>query len=175
MEKPTAPRVALGNLLANVARMPDRALAAPATAAELARWQDPVTIDRLIAGLRTVAIYGCSSDPAKASHEVAAYLQNHGLRIVPINPRGGEILGQRVCRTLAECDRPVDCVDCFRPAAEMPGIAHEAITCGARALWMQLDLLHPEAARAAERAGLTVIADRCLKLEHARRRVRQAP
>jgi predicted CoA-binding protein len=148
---------------------------APATPAELARWQDPTVIEQLLAGLRSAAVYGCSNDPAKDSHEVAAHLQRHGVRIQPINPRGGSILGEPVRRTLAECEQPVDCVVCFRPTAEIPGIVDEAIACGIRCVWIQLGLLHPGAARAAERAGLTLIADRCIKLDYARWLLRGAP
>ncbi len=142
----------------------------PLTAEESARWQNPDTIARLLETAHTIAIVGCSADPAKDSHHVAAYLQNAGYRIIPVAPRGGTILGQTVQPSLAAIGEAVDLVDCFRPSAELGAIVAAAIAAKARAIWFQLGLFDRAAALAAEAAGLTVIVDRCTKIEHAARR-----
>ena len=138
------------------------------TPAESARWQNPDTIEHLLRQARTVAIVGCSADPAKDSHRVAAYLQHAGYRIVPVAPRAGTILGEPVVPNLAAIGEPVDLVDCFRPSAELAAIVDQAIATRARAVWFQLGLLDRGAAATAEAAGLTVVVDRCTKIEHAR-------
>jgi predicted CoA-binding protein len=140
------------------------------TPAETARWQNPATIARLLRTARVIAIYGCSADPMKDSHEVAAYLQQAGYRIIPISPRGGTVLGEPVRASLAEIDAPVDIVDCFRPSAKLPDIVAKAIAAQARAVWLQLGLFDRAAAEAAEAAGLAVVVDRCTKIEHSRLR-----
>lgn len=142
----------------------------PLTPAEASRWQNPETITRLLQSARTIAIFGCSADPAKESHEVAAYLQRAGYRIVPVNPRGGAMLGETAYPNLTAISQPVDLVDCFRPSAELPGIVAQAIAAKAGAVWFQLGLFDRAVAAAAEAAGLTVVVDRCTKIEHARRR-----
>jgi predicted CoA-binding protein len=144
----------------------DRAL----TPAESARWQNPATITQLLRTARTIGIFGCSSNPAKDSHEVAAYLQRAGYRIVPIAPQPGSILGETVVPTIAAFPTPLDIVDCFRPSAELAGIVHQAVAANARAVWFQLGLFDRSAAEIAEAAGLIVIVDRCTKIEHALRR-----
>lgn len=138
--------------------------------AELARWQNPETIRQLLASARTIAVVGCSADPDKASHRVAAYLQQAGYRVIPISPKAGETLGEPVRRSLAEVAEPVDLVDCFRPPTELPGIVEEAIAIHARAVWFQLGLINRAAASRAEAAGLAVVVDRCTKIEHQRHR-----
>jgi uncharacterized protein len=123
---------------------------------------------RLIAGARTVAIVGMSADPQKASAFVASYLQHEGYRIVPVNPRGGRVLGETIYPDLASILHPVDIVDVFRPSAETPDFARQAVAIGARALWLQLRIVNFEAAEIAATAGLDVVMDRCLKMEHGR-------
>jgi uncharacterized protein len=135
---------------------------------ERRRYQDPTVIRRLIAGARTVAIVGMSADPQKASSFVASYLQHEGYRIVPVNPRGGHVLGETIYPDLASIPIPVDIVDVFRPPSEAPIFARQAVAIGAKALWLQLRIVNFEAAEIAAAAGLDVVMDRCLKMEHGR-------
>jgi uncharacterized protein len=117
---------------------------------------------RIYAETRTIAVVGASADESKAAHQVPRYLQSQGYRIVPVNPRGGKILGESVFRSLAEIDVPVDVVEVFRP----PEIARQAIAIGAKVLWLQLGIVSEEARRLAESAGLTVIMNRCMGETH---------
>ncbi|HJW61094.1 MAG TPA: CoA-binding protein, partial [Actinomycetota bacterium] len=96
------------------------------------------------------------------------YLQRQGYRILPVNPRGGELLGEPVARSLAEVDGPIDVVEVFRPAEEAPRIAREAVEVGAKVLWLQLGIVSEEARQVAEAAGLTVVMDRCMGETHGR-------
>jgi uncharacterized protein len=121
---------------------------------------------RIYADTRTIAVVGASADPAKAAHRIPAYLQGQGYRILPVNPRGGELFGEPVARSLAEVEGPIDVVDVFRPAAEAPEIAREAVQAGARVLWLQLGIESEEARQVAEAAGLTVVMNRCLGTTH---------
>jgi predicted CoA-binding protein len=138
------------------------------TEAERRRYQDPVTIRRLLTQARTVAIVGMSADRQKASAFVASYLQHEGYRVVLVNPRGGRLLGEPVYRDLDSVPIPVDIVDVFRPAVEAVTFARQAIAIGAKALWLQLRIVNIEAAELAMAAGLDVVMDRCLKMEHGR-------
>ena len=122
---------------------------------------------RILTQTRTIAVVGASGDPSKPAHSVPRYLQRQGYRIVPVNPRGGELLGEPVVRSLAEVDGPVDVVEVFRPAAEAPRIAREAVEDGAKVLWLQLGIESQEARQVAEAAGLTVVMDRCMGETHA--------
>jgi predicted CoA-binding protein len=121
---------------------------------------------RIYAETRTIAVVGASSDPSKDAHRIPLYLQSQGYRILPVNPRGGEILGERVFGSLDEIDVPVDVVDVFRPAEEAPGIAHQAVAIGAKVLWLQAGIVSEEARQIAEAAGLTVVMDRCMGATH---------
>jgi uncharacterized protein len=122
---------------------------------------------RIYAETKTIAVVGASADPSKPAHQIPLYLQRQGYRILPVNPRGGELLGEPVARSLAEVDAPVDVVDVFRPAGETPEIARQAIGIGAKVLWLQLGIESEEARRLAEAAGLTVVMDRCMGATHA--------
>jgi uncharacterized protein len=122
---------------------------------------------RIYAQTRTIAVVGASADASKAAHQIPRYLQSQGYRILPVNPRGGELLGEHVFRALGEIDVPVDVVEVFRPAQEAPEIARQAIAIGAKALWLQLGIVSEEARRLAEEAGLTVVMDRCMGATHA--------
>src|SRR2546426_6233966 len=122
---------------------------------------------RIYAETRTIAVVGASADESKAAHQVPRYLQSQGYRIVPVNPRGGEIFEVPVFRSLAEIDVPVDVVEVFRPAQEAPEIARQAIAIGAKVLWLQLGIVSKEARRIAEAAGLTVVMNRCMGATHA--------
>lgn len=117
---------------------------------------------------RTIAVVGLSPKPHRASFEVAHYLQGHGYRIIPINPNVTEVLGEKAYATLQEAAQheTIDLVDCFRNSEDIPPIVEEAIAIGAKAVWMQLGVSHPEAAAKAEAAGLLVVQDRCIKIDH---------
>jgi hypothetical protein len=133
-----------------------------------ARYQDPLAIQRVIHGARTIAIVGLSRNHLRASYFVGYYLRRHGYRIVPVNPREQEVLGETSVATLADVRVPVDVVDVFRAPDAVPDIAREAVAIGAKALWCQYTVISEEGARIAEAGGLDVIMDRCLKVEHAR-------
>ena len=137
---------------------------------------DPV-IDQILA-MHTVAVVGLSKDPSRPSHDVAAYLQNHGFRVVPINPTVDEVLGEKAYPSLLglpdDVKREVDIVDIFRRPEDVPPIVDEAIRLHAnsgrpKAVWMQLGIIDEASARRAKDAGLLVVMDRCLKIEHSRR------
>jgi predicted CoA-binding protein len=119
----------------------------------------------ILGDARTVAVVGLSSKPDRHSHEVAAFLQERGYRIVPVNPNEREVLGERAYPSLAEVpdDVPIDVVDVFRRAEDTPAIARQAVTAGARVLWLQDGIVNDEARRIAEDAGLTVVMGVCLK------------
>jgi hypothetical protein len=113
-----------------------------------------------------VAVVGLSADPGRPSYQVAQYLQNHGYRIVPVNPGFLEILGEPCYPALADIPFPVEVVDIFRKAEAIPAIVDAAIAVGAKAVWMQLGLEEPQAAQRARKAGLRVVMNRCMKVEH---------
>jgi predicted CoA-binding protein len=131
-------------------------------------YQDPRTIQRLLRDARTIAVVGLSTDSQRASWFVGNYLRKEGYRVVPIHPKAGELLGEPAYASLRDVPLPIDIVDVFRPASEMLYWADEAIAVGAKAFWMQLRLADLEAAARAREAGLVVVADRCIKMEHAR-------
>lgn len=135
---------------------------------DLARYQDSLTIQRVLHGTRTIAIVGLSSNELRASHFVGYYLKRHGYQVIPVNPREKEILGQTSYPSLRDVPVPVDLVNVFRAPDALPGIAREAVDIQAKALWCQFGVINEEGTRIAEDAGLTVIVDRCLKVEHAR-------
>jgi hypothetical protein len=119
----------------------------------------------ILGDARTIAVVGLSSRPDRYSHEVAAFLQERGYRIVPVNPNEREVLGERAYPSLAEvpADISLDVVDVFRRAEETPAIARQAVAVGASVLWLQDGIVNDEARRIAEGAGLTVIMGVCLK------------
>ena len=131
------------------------------------------SIPQLLSEARTIAVVGLSSKPERASHQVAAYLQQHGHRIIPVNPTyaGQSILGEHCYATLTQVSREhgvIDIVDCFRKSEDIVPIAEQSVAIGARCLWLQLGVVNEDAARLAQKAGLLVVMDRCLKIEHAR-------
>jgi uncharacterized protein len=134
----------------------------------VARYRDPLTIQRVIHGARTIAVVGLSGNPLRPSNFVGFYLLRHGYRVIPVNPRESEILGQRSYGSLTEVPDPVDVVNVFRAPDALPEIAREAVAIGAKALWAQFGVINLEAARIAEQGGVTVVMDRCIKVEHAR-------
>jgi len=117
---------------------------------------------------KTVAVVGLSEDPKKASHQVAEYLQSQGYRIIPVNPQCQEVLGEKCYASLKDIPEPIEVVDIFRKAEAIPGIVKEAIAVGAKVIWMQLGLEHPQAAAQARAAGLQVVMNHCMKIEHSR-------
>jgi predicted CoA-binding protein len=132
-------------------------------------------INRLLDAAKTIAIVGLSSDRQKASFFVAGYLQDEGYRVVPVNPKGGEILGEKVYADVAAIPFPVDIVDIFRPPQEIDAIVDQLIArkqkgIDSPAVWMQLRLVNLPAADRALAAGLDVIVDKCIKMEHGRYR-----
>jgi uncharacterized protein len=133
-----------------------------------ARRNSPEAISRGLAG-RTIAMVGLSSRPDSPSYEVAQYLQEHGYRVIPINPRESEVLGERAYPSLREAPAGIDVVDVFRRPDAAPAIVEDAISIGAPVLWLQLGVVNEEAAARAESAGMTVVMDRCMHIEHLRR------
>lgn len=125
-------------------------------------------IASLLRKARTIAVVGLSNDPGRDSHRVARYLQLHGYTVLPVNPGVDEILGVTSFPDLASIDRHVDIVNVFRRPEFLPAIAAEAVRCGAGALWMQFDTVHDGAAATAAAAGMTVVVDRCIMVEHRR-------
>jgi uncharacterized protein len=121
---------------------------------------------RLYEETSTIAVVGCSDDELKSGNYVPRYLQSQGYRIVPVNPRHSELLGERCYPSLEEVDVPVDTVDVFRPAREAPDIARGAVAIGARYLWLQEAIVSEEAEQIAKDGGLGVVMDRCLGIVH---------
>ncbi|MBP1955439.1 putative CoA-binding protein [Halarchaeum rubridurum] len=129
---------------------------------------DDETLERVL-DYETIAVVGCSGTPGKAAHDVPNYLQRHGYHIVPVNPTTDEVLGERAYDTLADVEEEVDVVDVFRPSGEVAGIVAEAIERDdVKAVWTQLGIRDDDAAARATDAGLTVVQDRCMKVEHGR-------
>ena len=135
---------------------------------DLARYQDPLTMQRVLYTAKTIAIVGLSKNELRASYFVGYYLKRHGYHVVPVNPRETEILGQTSLKSLADVPVPVDIVNVFRAPDALPDIAREAVAIGAGTLWCQFGVIKAEGARIAEAGGISVIMDRCLKVEHAR-------
>jgi predicted CoA-binding protein len=123
---------------------------------------------RILGESRSIAVVGLSQHWYRPSYFAAKYLQEHGYRIIPVNPTCAEVLGEKSYPDLAAIPGPVDVVDCFRKPGEMPALAREAVAKGAKVLWMQLGIRHAEAAAIANEAGLDVVMDRCMKIEHGR-------
>ena len=123
---------------------------------------------RILSENRTIAVVGLSANWYRPSYFAAKYMQEHGYRIIPVNPTYDHILGEKCYPALSDIPDKVGIVDCFRKSAEIPAIAAQAIAIGAKVLWMQLGVENEEARRLAEAAGLEVVSDRCVKIEHAR-------
>jgi uncharacterized protein len=130
---------------------------------------DTLLRERLLgiyAQTKSIAVVGASADPSKPAHQIPRYLQQQGYRILPVNPRGGQLLNEPVARSLVEVEGPVDVVEVFRPATEAPEIARAAVKIDAKVLWLQLGIASEEARHVAEAAGLTVVMDRCMGATH---------
>lgn len=133
-----------------------------------ARFQNSRTIQDLLRGAKTIAVVGLSTEKTKASNMVASYLQDEGYRVVPVHPKADNILGEKCFPDLRSIPFPVDVVDIFRPAHEITGIVEDAIAIRTKAVWMQLRIIDLESAERAMKAGLKVVVDRCIKMEHGR-------
>jgi predicted CoA-binding protein len=138
------------------------------TTSNLSRYQDPLTIQRVLLSAKTIAVVGLSGTVLRASHFVGFYLQRHGYRVIPVNPRESEVLGGRCYASLHDVPERVDIVNVFRAPSALPEIAAQAVAIGAGCLWTQFSVINADGARIAEQAGLAVVMDRCIKVEHAR-------
>jgi predicted CoA-binding protein len=123
---------------------------------------------RILETYRRIAMVGLSSNPFRPSHFAAVYLISEGYDVIPVNPRESQVLGRPSYRSLLEIPGPVEVVDIFREPSAAPELVEEAIAIGAKVIWMQLGVVHEEAASRARSAGLEVVMDRCMKIEHAR-------
>jgi predicted CoA-binding protein len=128
----------------------------------------PNAIQQSLANCKTIAVVGLSPKPHRDSFRIAKYMQDHGFRIVPINPNATEVLGELAYASLTEAaaHARIDMVNCFRNSADIPPIAAEAIAIGAKSLWLQLGVVNDASAEQATNAGLVVVQDRCLMVEH---------
>ena len=117
---------------------------------------------------RTIAVVGLSPKPHRASFDVARYMQGNGYRIIPINPNESDVLGEKAYATLTEAAKheKIDLVNCFRNSEDIPPVVDEAIAIGAKGVWMQLGITHAEAAAKAQAAGMLVVQDHCIKIDH---------
>ena len=146
-----------------VCALPDRS-----AMAEIRKYQDAMVIREILHTARTIAIVGLSSNVLRPSNFVGFYMQRHGYKIVPVNPNEREAVGEKAYASLSDIPFKVDVVDVFRASQFVPAIAEEAARIGAGALWLQFGVISAEGARIAEQAGLKVVVDRCMKVEHAR-------
>ena len=126
------------------------------------------TLKQVLKQHRTIAVVGLSADWFRPSYFAAKYMQAHGYKIVPVNPKYPEILDEPCYPSLSAIQFAVDIVDVFRKPADTPAIAQQAVDVGAKVLWLQLGVVNPQASQIAQQAGLTVVMDRCVKIEHAR-------
>jgi predicted CoA-binding protein len=124
--------------------------------------------EEILSSSRTIAVVGLSPKPNRPSYRVASYLKEQGYRIIPVNPKATEILGEVCYPDLSSIPEPVDVVDIFRRPEEVPRIVEETIKIGAKAVWMQEGVINEEAAARAKQAGLKVVMDRCMYKEHTR-------
>ena len=129
---------------------------------------DSPTLRRILTACRTIAVVGLSAEWHRPSYFAAKYMQQHGYRIVPVNPRYDEVLGERCYPSLTDIPHPVDMVDVFRRTEDVLPIAEQAIAIGAKCLWQQLGVRNLEADALARAAGLDSVMDRCVKIDHAR-------
>jgi len=126
---------------------------------------DDATLRQIFDNSRTIAVVGCSSNPERPGNYVARYLKERGYRVIPVNPAEKELIGETCYPSLRDIPEPVDIVDCFRRAEEIPAIVEDAIAIGAKIIWMQLGIINEAAAKRAEEAGLKVVMNRCPKIE----------
>jgi hypothetical protein len=134
----------------------------------LRRYQDAFAIQRVLHSARTIAIVGLSSNNLRPSNFVGYYLKRHGYQLIPVNPRESEVLGAKSAPSLSAVQEQIDIVNVFRAPDAVPEIAQEAVAIGAGTLWCQFGVISEHGAQIAEEGGLTVVMDRCIKVEHAR-------
>lgn len=135
---------------------------------DLTRYQDPMKIQKVLNTAKTIAIVGLSNNELRASYFVGYYLKRHGYRVIPVNPRAKEILGEPSRPSLLEVPERVDIVNVFRAPDALPEIAEQTVRIGAGTLWCQFGVINEAGAQTAEDGGTTVVMDRCIKVEHAR-------
>jgi predicted CoA-binding protein len=126
-------------------------------------WND---VQRILKQTKTIAVVGLSDKPDRDSYQIASYLQQQGYRIIPVNPRVNEVLGEKAYPSLRDVPEPVDVVDIFRRSEDVPPIVEDAIAIGAKVVWMQAGIVNEEAAARAEAAGLAVIMNACMRSAH---------
>lgn len=129
---------------------------------------DIETLRRILATGKVIAVVGLSADWYRPSYFAAKYMQEHGYRVIPVNPKYQDILGERCYKSLSEITQPIDIVDVFRKTEDVMPIADQAVAIGAKCLWQQLGVVNLEAQALARRHGLDTVVDRCVKIEHAR-------
>ncbi|MGK0168321.1 MAG: putative CoA-binding protein [Gammaproteobacteria bacterium] len=129
---------------------------------------DIPTLRRILRESKTIAMVGLSANWYRPSYFAAKYLQDHGYRVIPVTPQYEEVLGERCYPTLADVPEPIDVVDCFRRAEEIPALAEQAVAVNAKVLWLQLGIDSPVGEETARAGGLEVVTDRCMKIEFAR-------
>lgn len=130
--------------------------------------EDIQTLRRILAESKTIAVVGLSDKWHRPSNFAAKYLKDHGYKIIPVNPGQKEILGEKCYPSLLDIPEKVDVVDIFRKPEDVPPIVEDAIKIGAKVIWMQIGVINEEAAKRAREAGLEVVMNRCMKIEHAR-------
>src|ERR1700728_1930406 len=128
-------------------------------------------VEEILARYDTITVVGASADPAKAAHRVPALMQRHGWRIIPVNPRGGTLLGEQAYRAIAEIPEQVGLVDVFRPSRQAADVARQAVAAGATALWLQFGITSAEAREIAMAGGLLYVENRCMAIEQRRLRL----
>ena len=138
------------------------------TAEQRKLYQNPEAVRKILKDTQTIAVVGLSAKPYKASYSVANYMHAAGYRIIPVNPQVDRVLGEKSYPSLSDIPEHIDLVDIFRPPADCLDIVKEAITCKAGAVWLQLEIISPEAAELAKQAGMPAIMDLCFKIEHRR-------
>jgi predicted CoA-binding protein len=131
-------------------------------------YEEQQTIEKILRTAKTIATVGLTDDPQKPSHTVPAYLQSQGYRVIPVNPTIESALGEKAYPSLADVSEPIDVVQIFRRSDAVGPIVDEAIAVGAKAVWMQLGIANDEAAARARAAGLDVVMNQCMKVQHSR-------
>lgn len=129
---------------------------------------DDRQLKEILKNTRTIASVGLSSNPEKESYDIVSYLKEQGYRVIPVNPTAAEILGEKAYPDLASIPDKVDVVQIFRPPGDVPTLVEQAIKIGAKVVWMQIGTTNPAAAKMGELAGLQVVRDRCMRVEHRR-------
>ncbi|MCH8814491.1 MAG: CoA-binding protein [Chloroflexi bacterium] len=123
---------------------------------------------KILKDYRTIAVVGLSSEPQRPAYSIASYMKKQGYRIIPVNPGESDVLGEKAYPDLSSVPEPIEIVNIFRRPEYVPDVVVEAITVGAKAIWMQEGIAHEEAAKSAEEAGLSVVMDTCIRTEHRR-------